>query len=174
MRGVVVAILFITVYTGCTDRTKVPEGILSKDAMRDLVWDLMQVDVYSRQHSGINMRDSLEAYKTKRTVFYQQVLDLHNTSRTAFNKSLDYYMSRPDLTQVIFDTLAARQARSRDLNLRTKRAEDSLRIKQLERTGLVRDSTRKDSIRRDSIRKADVRMLKARRDSLRRKAAIPR
>lgn len=142
--------LFIALAAGCTDKARVPAGILPKDKMRDIMWDMMQVNEYARNYLS---RDTSRNYKKERTVLYQQVFDLHEISRSEFKKSLDYYMSRPDLTQAIFDTLAARQARHREKEMRLKAVQDSIRIKRQEqRAKLIADSTRKDSIGRMKTR----------------------
>lgn len=150
-----IVLLMMIVCPGCTDKAKVPKGMLSKDRMRDIMWDLMQVEEYTHDYM---IRDTaLKDYKKERTIRYQQVLTLHNTNRAEFNKSLDYYMSRPDLTQAIFDTLSARQNRQREENFRLRAVQDSIRLKQQEqRAKVMKDSTQKDS----------ARIMKARRDSL--------
>lgn len=153
MRLVLIA-LFIMMVARCTDKTRVPADILPKDKMRDIMWDLMQVNEYAQNYLS---KDTLKNYKKERTVLYQQVFNLHEINKSEFNKSLDYYMSRPDLTQAIFDTLAARQARHREKEMRLKAVQDSIRIKRQEqRAKLTADSARKDS----------ARIIKARRDSL--------
>lgn len=130
MKRTYIATLFIVICFGCTNKTKVPKDILSKDQMRDVMWDLMQADVYAQSYIA---RDTLKNLKKERTILFQQVFDLHKISRQEFNKSLDYYMGRPDLTQTIFDTLAARQARHREEEMRLK---DSARVRELRRAKL--------------------------------------
>jgi hypothetical protein len=142
MRLTFIAALFIIVCAGCVNNNKVPKGILSKDEMRGLVWDLMQVDTYAQTYIA---KDTLKNLKKERTILFQQVFDLHKVSRDEFEKSFDYYMGRPDLTQSIFDTLASRQAQQRQEEAR--RHQDSIRQKELRRASFVRDSIRKDTSR---------------------------
>lgn len=140
MKGVIITLFFIAVCAGCTNKTKVPKDILSKDKMGKVMWDLMQVDAYTQNYLR---RDTLKSYKKERTILYQQVFDLHKITRQEFNKSFDYYMGRPDFTQTIVDTLTARQTRHSEEERRLK---DSARVKAERRAKLIKDSTRKDTI----------------------------
>lgn len=139
MRVILLALFIITV-VGCTNRNKIPSGILSQKEMREVLWDVMQVNEYAQNYIA---NDTLKNYKKERTILYQQVFDLHKVSRPVFNKSFDYYMSRPDLTQAIFDTLAAQQAQQRAEEMRLQ---DSARVREERKARLLA----KDSLRRDT------------------------
>lgn len=90
--------------TGCTRDKKIPKGILSQNEMRKIMWDLMRADAYV---SDFIMKDSTRKHdqKAESIILYEQVFDMHATTREAFVKSRDFYESRPDLLKVITDSL---------------------------------------------------------------------
>jgi hypothetical protein len=102
----------------CTHKNKTPSDIISREEMTSLVWDVMLVDQYSQEYE---LGDSVKNRKAERSRLYQEVFDLHKTSRKDFLKSFNYYLSRPDLTKIIFDTLAARGSRERERSFRIKK-----------------------------------------------------
>ena len=113
MRRWWVAFLVLCTAVSCTNRNKVPGDIIKPDAMTGLIWDVMMVKEYISDvlpHDTLRNKD----IKKERSVLYQQVFDLHETSREAFLKSFSYYAGRPDLLKAIVDTLAIRGNRLRD------------------------------------------------------------
>lgn len=112
-------LLVIMAFMACTDKTKVPSDVISKDKMEKLVWDVMLVEEYVKEAV---VKDSTKDIKKERARLYQQVFDLHHTNREEFNKSFKYYIGRPDLTKTMFDSLAAKGYRRR---------EDAFRIREI-------------------------------------------
>lgn len=110
MRRLAVLILIVS-WISCINKTKTPPDIIPRDKMTGLIWDVILVDQYSKEHIRT---DSLKEIKKERSRLYQEVFDLHKTSREAFLKSFNYYLSRPDLTKTIFDSLAIRGSRQRE------------------------------------------------------------
>lgn len=107
------AVLALGLMVSCTNRDKVPGDIIQPEAMNDLMWDIMTVKEYI---SDVLPRDTIrnKDLKRERSMLYQQVFDLHKTSREDFLKSLSFYTGRPDKFKVMVDTLAARGNRLRD------------------------------------------------------------
>jgi len=99
-----------TALGGCSDKDRIPSGILSREKMQDLMWDMIQADQYSSYLTKDSAHINL---KLERLRLYQQVFLLHGVSRDQFRKSYDFYMSRPDLTQTLFDSLLSKGNRLR-------------------------------------------------------------
>lgn len=95
---------------GCADKGRIPSGILSREKMEDVLWDMIQAD----QYATLMTKDSAHTdLKLERLRLYQQVFLLHGVSRAEFQKSYNYYMAHPELTQTLFDSLAIKSTRLR-------------------------------------------------------------
>jgi hypothetical protein len=141
--------LIILFVSGCTDNKKIPPGVIEQPRMEKILWDMMQADRYVAAFIVPNRKDDSALKKEKAAVLYEQVFQLNKISREDFLKSYKFYLGRPDLTKVMFDSIAARADRQRNDMYRA-----SPKNSMLSR----RDSLlRADSIRRaDSIEKVDL------------------
>lgn len=96
----------------CTNTAKIPPDIIPKERMENILWDMILADRFSSQFL---LKDSLtKDIKLETFKLYEQVFQLNNTTKVAFVKSYKYYLNRPDITRIIFDSLAARGNRKRD------------------------------------------------------------
>ena len=106
------ALPFLVLFAiACTNTTKTPTSVISKQKMEAVLWDLIQADRFStlflaRDSAEVNI--SLENIK-----LYQQVFQVHKISKDDFIKSYKFYLSRPDITKVIFDSIAVKAERQR-------------------------------------------------------------
>ena len=108
--GISVLLMVLGMVTGCSDKDRIPSGVLPRQKMEDVLWDMIQAD----QYSSFLTKDSAHInLKEERLRLYEQVFLLHGVTREQFRKSYDYYMSRPDLTQTMFDSLQSRGNRLR-------------------------------------------------------------
>lgn len=104
MRTFLIPVLLLLA-VACNNEGKIPKGVLPKEKMEAVLWDLMRADEmvnlqYSKDTS-VNRFDSS-------TRLYQQVFKLHGTDKATFQKSFKYYQSRPDLFKPVFDSLQKR------------------------------------------------------------------
>ncbi len=130
----------------CTDSQKIPEGIIDKPKMEKILWDMLQADRFVNFYVT-NKNDSSLEKKKEASLVYERVFQMHGITREEFVKSYKFYLSRPDITKVLFDSIAARGEKRRS------EVYSGRRNPFLEK----RDSLRRaDSIRRvDSVRDAD-------------------
>jgi len=102
--------LSICFLIACENRDKIPNGILPKKEMQKILWDMIQADQFSKQFV---LKDSAKRnVKQETTQLYDEVFQIHHISKDAFTKSYQFYISRPDLLKIIFDSLAAQGNRS--------------------------------------------------------------
>ncbi|MCS3802054.1 DUF4296 domain-containing protein [Niastella sp. OAS944] len=94
----------------CTDKDKIPSGVLPKDKMEKVLWDMIQAERYRDTF----VRDSANDLKKETFKLYAQVFEIHQISKDEFVKSYKFYMSRPDIARAMFDTLATRANRRRE------------------------------------------------------------
>jgi len=114
MRRVIAGLLaiFFLVATGCSDKKSVPSGILPREKMENVLWDMIQADQYTAdlaKDSSAHIAD----LKTERLRLYDQVFRLHDVTRDKFQKSYQYYTDHPELSQDLFDSLLVRGNRLR-------------------------------------------------------------
>jgi len=94
----------------CTDKDKIPSGVLPQEKMEKVLWDMIQAERYRDTF----VRDSANDLKKETFKLYAQVFEIHQISKDEFVKSYKFYMSRPDIARAMFDTLATRANRRRD------------------------------------------------------------
>ena len=126
-------ILSLVLIAGCTNKSKIPSGILDKEKMGKVLWDMVLADRFASQHI---VKDSARINVTDSTFkLYSKVFSLNNISREEFVKSYKFYMTRPDLCKIIFDTISQRANRLKEESYRPKLAKplDSLRTDSLKK-----------------------------------------
>jgi hypothetical protein len=94
----------------CTDKDKIPPGVLGQDKMEKVLWDMIQAERYTNTF----MKDSAQNIKEETFKLYAQVFSIHNISKDQFIKSYKFYMSRPDIARPMFDSLATKANRRRE------------------------------------------------------------
>jgi len=86
-----------------------PGGVLPKDQMEAVIWDMVAADQYCRDFLT---KDSLKFnIREERLKLYERVFQMHNTNRETFDKSYTYYSNHPKLMQEVFDSLSVQGTR---------------------------------------------------------------
>ena len=97
-------LLFLLV--ACSGKNDVPAGVLERNKMEDVIWDMIQADQYYREYL---LRDSVgKDMQQVRYKLYEDVFKIHKISKATFDKSYDYYSNRPKLMKEVFDSLSAK------------------------------------------------------------------
>lgn len=109
----------------CTDKDKIPAGVLPKDKMQKVLWDVIQAERFRETF----IRDSSKDLKAETFKLYAQVFEIHKVSKDEFVKSYKFYMSRPDIARDMFDSLASKANRVREDMYKPKPI-DSVKAKQ--------------------------------------------
>jgi hypothetical protein len=94
----------------CTDKDKIPAGVLPKDKMQKVLWDVIQAERFREAF----IRDSSKDLKAETFKLYAQVFEIHKVTKDEFVKSYKFYMSRPDIARDMFDSLATQANRRRE------------------------------------------------------------
>jgi hypothetical protein len=95
----------------CTDKDKIPKGVLGKERMQKVLMDMIQAE---RFRDGFIVYDSSKDQKTETFKLYAQVFELNKISKDEFIKSYKFYMSRPDIAREIFDSLSSQATKLRE------------------------------------------------------------
>ena len=99
------------VLTGCSNKDQAPAGILPKEKMEEVLWDMIQAERFT---STFVAKDSSKNVKTENFKLYAQVFSIHQITKEEFIKSYKFYLSRPDIARVMFDSLASKANRRRE------------------------------------------------------------
>ena len=96
--------LFLLSFTNCVNNDKIPPGTIARDSMPKILWDVIVADQFSKQFI---LKDSAKINARLETMkVYQQVFQFHHITRDEFEKSYQFYVSRPDLMKIIYDSLS--------------------------------------------------------------------
>lgn len=153
---------------GCANNDKIPSGLIQKDKMEKILWDMVQADRFVNTFIT-NKRDSLTDKKVESAKVYERVFQLHGISREEFIKSYKFYLGRPDITKVMFDSITTRAEAKRAelhspmkknplinkrdslLRLDSIKKQDSIdRMDSLENTSTMSDSALRKALFKDS------------------------
>ncbi|NML22663.1 DUF4296 domain-containing protein [Pseudoflavitalea sp. G-6-1-2] len=103
----------LMILAACSNKNKVPSGVMDHEEMEAVMWDMIQADRYAAiSFSG----DSLKRNNIKDETLkvYDQVFQIHKISKEEFLKSYKFYLSRPDMLKVVFDSIATKADRRRN------------------------------------------------------------
>jgi hypothetical protein len=110
-RLAVALILYLAASSGCSDKNDVPGGILPRDKMAAVLWDMAEADQYVALYIT---KDSAHIDRKAETMrLYEEVFRLHQVTRDEFRKSYRYYLDHPAVGQPLFDSTIARGSRVR-------------------------------------------------------------
>jgi hypothetical protein len=103
MRYFIIA-CFLFLFQSCLNKDKIPSNVLPPKKMQLILWDMLRADEYISNNVA---KDSTLNTKDKSIELYEEVFRIHNITKNEFQKSLDYYQSRPDLLRVILDSISS-------------------------------------------------------------------
>ena len=170
-RGCIVWIIGVAVALGsgaCSDKNKVPSGVLDRESMQAVMWDMILADRYAITYFPTDTTKRKDI-KTETLRLYDQVFQIHDISQEEFLKSYKFYLSRPDISKSMFESIYTRANRKRDEEMqatqREQQRKDSLQILKMKDSAYAK-------FYRDSItnkRKADSVANKLKADSIAKK-----
>jgi hypothetical protein len=108
---VIAFLLMICLLPGCRQSNDIPADIIPKSKMETILWQLMQTDEFV---TYALLKDSIKGTDQERIKLYQQVLMFNKVKKEEFSKSYKYYIGHPEISKVMFDSLATRANRSRE------------------------------------------------------------
>lgn len=85
----------------------IPDDILPPEKMQEVLWDMIRADEFLVSYV---IKDTSVNRKAESLNLYQKVFDVHDISKTAFEKSFKYYQLHPETLQPIMDSLNARKS----------------------------------------------------------------
>jgi hypothetical protein len=113
----IVIVCTTVVVCACSNKDDAPSGIIPKEKMEAVLWDMIQAERFT---STFMAKDSAKNIKLENFKLYSQIFDLHQIDKEDFIKSYQFYLSRPDISRVMFDSLTTRSNREREEMFRPK------------------------------------------------------
>ena len=111
MRKSGLVICFVFLLLGCNDKDGIPSGILGKEKMRKVFWELIQQDVFVNQFVT---KDSTKKPLQQSVLLQNKIFYLNHTTKEEFYRSYGYYKSHPELMKVILDSMSVTSERERN------------------------------------------------------------
>lgn len=109
MKIVIFFILIISL-AGCKDKDGLPGGILKKDKMRAVLWDVLQAESYTTQFIK---KDSAKNTLLENAKLQQQIFAIHKITKEDFYDSYVYYKDHVELMRVLLDSITASAEREK-------------------------------------------------------------
>lgn len=101
MRKFFIIILIIS-FSSCKDKDGLPTGILKKEKMQAVLWDVVQAESYTTQFLK---KDSTKNYSLENAKLQQQIFAIHNINKDNFYDSYDYYKNHIELMRALLDSI---------------------------------------------------------------------
>jgi hypothetical protein len=101
--------IFFLFFASCIGKNNPPSGIIQRDSMKNIMFDMIQADQYAKQFLA---KDSSKINVKEETIkLYQQVFQIHHVTKSEFENSYQYYLAHQDLYKIIFDSLSVQNLR---------------------------------------------------------------
>jgi hypothetical protein len=97
----------IYLITSCTGRDTLPEGILSKKQMQEVLWDMTRAGEFL--NGFVLSKDSSIDRAGLSHAWYDKIFELNKTSIEQFYRSYAYYEKKPVLLKEILDSISRKE-----------------------------------------------------------------
>jgi hypothetical protein len=104
-------VVLMWIVTGCSNKDQAPAGVLSKEKMEAVLWDIIQAERFTATFVA---KDSSKNIKEENFKLYSKIFSIHNVTKDEFITSYKFYLSRPDIARVLFDSLSTMANRQRE------------------------------------------------------------
>jgi Domain of unknown function (DUF4296) len=102
------AIFLMTFFLSCSNDRKVPAGILSKQKMEAMMWDMIRSGEFLSSY--VFSRDTSIDKEIKSLEWFKEIYKIHHVSEAEFKKSYDYYRAHPVLMKELMDSLGKKHS----------------------------------------------------------------
>ena len=100
-------LLILPFFSNCSGKNNIPDEILPKGKMQEVIWDMILADEFVTLFIWKN--DSIINRFAESSQFYDQVFSIHDITKVRFQKSLAFYRNHPNQLKIIIDSLNAKE-----------------------------------------------------------------
>lgn len=102
MRALLIFLCLLLLFVSCSDKNKIPKGVLPPAKMQAVLTDILVADVLNNERI---LKDTALKLAVENAAYFQKIFQLHHISKKEFDKSYNFYLKRPDLFKVISDSI---------------------------------------------------------------------
>jgi len=95
---------------GCSNIKSKSSGILPKEKMQAVMWDIIGADVFTEQFIK---KDSLKNLPIENMQLQNKIFAIHKITKVEFYMSYQYYLAHADQMKIILDSITAKAERER-------------------------------------------------------------
>ena len=100
----------------CTNKDKMPEGILKPEKMQAVLWDVIKADVFTTDYIK---KDTAKNAAAENLKLQQQIFAIHKITKADFYNSYDYYKTNTVVFRKIVDSMIAQAERNKFTTTKT-------------------------------------------------------
>ena len=104
MRAAPLIFLFAFMFGSCSDKEKIPAGLIPQKKMQAILWDMMRADQFLTDF--VLNRDTSLNKSAERLKYYSRIFSLHKINRDEFQQSFHYYQKNPALFKMLMDSIS--------------------------------------------------------------------
>ena len=116
MRRIIILLAWLALIGSCSNKEKIPDGILKPEKMNAVLWDVIKADVFTAEFIK---KDSTKNAAAENLKLQQQIFAIHKISKADFYNSYDYYKSNTVVFKKIVDSMIAQAERKKIFNTKT-------------------------------------------------------
>lgn len=106
MKKTACIVLLIVLLAACSNKNKLPNGILPQPKMQAIMWELLSTGEFL--NAFVFPKDTAINQVTESQPWYNKIFELHQTTKAQFEKSYAYYREHPAVMKVLLDSLSNR------------------------------------------------------------------
>jgi len=107
MKKLFLNLLILQFVFACSNKNDLPEGILPRPKMQDVIWDMIRAGEFL--NGFVFNRDSSIDKIAESQKWYDKIYQVHKISKTVFDRSYAYYQDHPLLMKTLLDSLSKKQ-----------------------------------------------------------------
>jgi len=107
MRKLFLILLISPFALACSDKSEVPKGILSRQKMQEVMWDIIRAEEFL--NGFVIYKDTAIDKIAESQKWYTKIYQLHKITKKDFDKSYSYYQDHPVLMKQILDSLSKKK-----------------------------------------------------------------
>lgn len=104
MRTVLMIIGVLIFVNSCSNKNKIPEGVMQPKKMQAVLTDILIAETINGERIG---KDTALKLPVENASYFLKVFQLHQVTKDEFNTSYKFYLKRPDLFKVITDSVSS-------------------------------------------------------------------